>query len=373
MDSGGSRRSFGRMTFPLLLLASSASLLISGNGVTQYTTPADAIDEVVAATMAADDLPSVALVVGRGGVLLKQAAYGKASLELDVPATTKTLYPIASATKSFTALAIQLLVREGKFSLEDSITELLPDLPEAWLEVTPRHLLTHTSGLPDVVLQSGREALIANTRAEVLAKLPTLPLAFPVGTSWSYNQTNYLLLLMLVERYGERPFPDFVRERILSPLALDSTHFGDADDVVPGRASMYELRDGALRPRQSRFPEFMRGAAGLNTSVEDWYRWADAWAHGRILPRAELEAGWQPAELASGAPVNLAPGTSYGFGVMLGTNAGRRSVGHSGGGNAAFRYFLDDDLLVVFATNGQTSEDALVERIAAATRAMVAK
>jgi len=353
------------------LLGAVVVMALAGTG--RAPVKEDAIDEVVRATMAADDLPSVALVVGRGGVILKQAAYGKASLELDVPATTKTVYPIASATKTFTALAIQMLVGAGKFSLEDSLTELLPDMPELWLEVTPRHLLTHTSGLPDVAMQAGREELLADTRAEALRALRALPLDFPVGTGWSYNQTNYLLLLMLVETHGERPFQDFVRERILAPLALESTRFGDADDLVPGRASMYARRDGVLRTRQSRYPEFMRGAAGLNTSVEDWYRWADAWAHGRILPRAELELGWQPAELASGAPVSPTAGTSYGFGVSLGTQAGRRSVGHSGGGNAAFRYFLDEDLLVVFATNGQTSEDALLEKIAAAARAMVVK
>src|SRR5262245_46716529 len=93
--------------------------------------PSDAIDEVVATAMAADEVPIVALMVGRDGLVLKRAAYGQASLELGVPATTKTVYPIASATKAFTSLAVQLLVHEGKFSLEDSITELLADLPEA--------------------------------------------------------------------------------------------------------------------------------------------------------------------------------------------------------------------------------------------------
>lgn len=354
-------------------LAAGLLSLLAPQAASPADAPPDPIDAVVAAAMAADELPSVTLIVGRGGQVLKRAAYGLASLELGVPATTRTLYPIASATKTFTALAVQLLVREGKFSLEDSITELLPDLPEAWLEVTPRHLLSHTSGLPDVAVRAGREALVAETRAEALQAVAARPLDFPIGTGWRYNQTNYLLLLMLVERYGERPFEDFVRARILDPLGLAATRFGDADDVVPGRASMYERRDGALRPRQSRFPVFMRGAAGLNTNVEEWYLWADAWAHGRILPRAELEAGWQPAELASGATASLGPGVSYGLGVMVETTPGRRSVGHSGGGNAAFRYFLDEDLLIVLATNGTTQEDALLDRIAAAARTMAAR
>jgi CubicO group peptidase (beta-lactamase class C family) len=120
------------------------------------------------------------------------------------------------------------------------------------------------------------------------------------------------------------------------------------------------------------YPEFMRGAAGLNVSLEDWYRWADAWAHGRILPRADLEVLWTPAELASGALVSLDPSTSYGCGVMLQTRSGQRSAGHSGGGNAAFRCFIDEDLLVLFATNGKTEEDAFVDQLAKAAREMKA-
>lgn len=334
---------------------------------------ADAIDQVVAAAMAADDLPSVALVVGRAGKIVKQAAYGEASLELHVPATTRTVYPIASATKAITSTAIFLLVHEGKFSLDDSITELLADLPPTWLEVTPRHLLTHTSGLPDIARNSGREALIAATRSEALTKVCALPLEYAAGARWSYNQTNYMLLLMLVEKYGQRPFETFVRERLFEPLGMQATTFGDSDDVIPGRASMYEPRDGALHPRQSHFPEFVHGAAGVNTSVEEWYRWADAWAHGRLLPPAELELLWQPAELASGARVSLGSNTSYGCGVMVVTRGGQRSVGHSGGGNAAFRYYLDEDLLIVVATNGKTEEDALVEQLAVAARELQAK
>jgi len=323
--------------------------------------------------MAADDLPSVALVVGRAGVILKQAAYGEADMDSHAPATVQTLYPIASATKAFTSAAIFMLVHEGKFSLEDSITELLPGLPSSWLEVTPRHLLTHTSGLPDIAITPGREPLIAATRAEALTKVCAMPLAFAAGARWSYNQTNYMLLLMLVEKYGERPFESFIRERIFEPQQLKTTTFGDSDDVIPGRASMYETRDGALRPRQSHFPEFVRGAAGVNTSVADWYRWADAWAHARILPQSELDVLWQPAALASGGQVSLGPNTSYGCGVMVDTRAGHRSVGHSGGGNAAFRYFIDDDMVIVMATNGKTEEDAFVEKLAQAAREMQAK
>jgi len=91
------------------------------------------------------------------------------------------------------------------------------------------------------------------------------------------------------------------------------------------------------------------------------------------LVKAGLELLWQPATLTSGAQVSLAPNTSYGCGLMLDTRPGQRSAGHSGGGNAAFRYYLDEDMLIVMATNGKTQEDALVDRIARAAREMQPK
>src|SRR5262249_2641302 len=111
------------------------------------------------------------------------------------------------------------------------------------------------------------------------------------------------------------------------------------------------------------------GAAGVNISIEDWYRWADAWAHAKLLPQSDLDAVWKPAELASGTRVSLGGGSSYGCGVMVETAPGKRSAGHSGGGNADFRYFIDEDLVIVFATNGKTEEDAFVDRLARAARA----
>lgn len=127
-------------------------------------------------------------------------------------------------------------------------------------------------------------------------------------------------------------------ERLFKPLVLQSTVLRDADGVIPGAASMYELQEGRLRPRRSLFPEFARGAAGVNTSVIDWYRWSDAWAHARIIPQEELELMWTPTELTLDRTVSIGPGRSYGCGVMVGVHLGKRSVGHSGGGSASFRF-----------------------------------
>lgn len=100
----------------LFVLPTSAGAQAGSAPRAAESAPADAIDRVIEAAMAADGLPGLSLVVGRAGAIVKQAAYGEASLELHVPATLQTVYPIASATKSLASTALFLLVAEGKFS-----------------------------------------------------------------------------------------------------------------------------------------------------------------------------------------------------------------------------------------------------------------
>ena len=223
--------------------------------------------------------------------------------------------------------------------------------------------------MPDIAVKPGREPLIATTRAEALTKLATMPRQFATAEKWSYNQTNYMLLLMLIEKFGGKPFQSFIQDTQFTPLGMKATVFGDSDDVVDGRASTYEYRDAAMHSSASHFPEFVRGAAGVNTNVTDWYRWVDAWAHGKVISRKALEVLWTPAKLAAGEMVHLGKTMTYGGGLLIDPTEGHRSVGHSGGGTAAFRYFIDDDMIVVVETNGKTNPDKLIEMIAKAVPA----
>jgi hypothetical protein len=107
---------------------------------------------------------------------------------------------LGSISKTFVGYAILLLRDEGKLSLDDTLGKLLPDLPAAWHGIMVRQLLGHISGLPDVIVDQRTGQWIADTQAEALKKVTALPMQFPPGTSWSYNQTNYMLLGMLIDR-----------------------------------------------------------------------------------------------------------------------------------------------------------------------------
>jgi CubicO group peptidase (beta-lactamase class C family) len=325
----------------------------------------DPVDRLIQARMSEQAVPAVAIRIEKAGKVQKEHAYGFSSLELQTPVNSQTVFEIASATKSLTATLVARKIDEGKIALTDQISKVLPDLPEPWRKVTIYQLLSHTSGLPDLAIQPGREPLIAYDRVEAMKKLSQMELAFPPGTKWAYNQTNYFLLLCLLEKLENKPFTAIVRDEVFLPLHMGHSTYGDSSEIIPGRVTSYE-RDAAKKwkVRHTRFPDFLYSAAGMNTTVGDWSRWFNAVLDGQWVRKETLETFLRPAVLASGSEVAIAPGVSYGLGFAVFTRDGKRSAGHSGGGTAAFRYYPEQGTTIFLQTNGSTNVDAFLDAIA---------
>lgn len=325
----------------------------------------DAVDLLLQSRMKESNIAGVVVRIEKHGVVQKEKAYGLASLELQVPLTTDNVFEIASAGKSVTALLIGRMIDEQKIGLSDTVGKYLPDVPEPWRPVTIYQLLTHTSGLPDLAVRPGRDELIAYDRNAAWVKLRQIPMTFTPGAKWSYNQTNYFLVLCILEKIESKQFPDIMRAEVFTPLRMEHTSFGNSRDVVPGRVTSYE-RDVSRqwKVRQTTFPEFTFGAAGVNTTVTDWSRWFNAALNGRIVRKATFDQMTVPAKLSDGSAVSIAPGVSYGMGFAVFDRGGRRSVGHSGGGTAAFRYFPEQDTVIYLLLNSAGNADALLDAIA---------
>ncbi len=244
----------------------------------------------------------------------------------------------------------------------------------AWGGVTVHQLLTHTSGLPDVLVKPGRGPVIAETGEEALKKLAALPLPAGPGEKWAYNQTNYYLLLRIVEKLSGTALEEYFRQHFFEPLDMKSTRFGDSRDVVTARATSYERGTAGLQTRWVTFPAFLHSAAGVNTSAPDFHRWVEALALGKLVKPASLEMMWETVKLRDGTTFHHGKSSrGYACGFATDDRPGHRSVGHSGGGTAAFRYFRDDRLVVVVLLNGNTDPDEILEGIAAAYVPALAK
>jgi D-alanyl-D-alanine carboxypeptidase len=329
---------------------------------------ADAIDDYVHVEMAKRKIPGLSFAVIRNGQVIKEAAYGLASIELGVPVSLGTVYPLASMTKNFTAAAIMLLVEEGRLSVDEPVTKILPQLPDKWRTVTIRHCLSHTSGLPDAVVDGINTITVngdRNALLEDLAKMPTQP----VGESSVYNQTGYVLLGMVIEKMAGIRYEQFVESRLFKPAGLTEAHFGDAWVILPGRTDFYTalditsdhlkflvrdgnpvlLRDRILHYGAKLFPEYMAPAGGLNASIRDLEKWEFALSGGKILKTSSLREMTTPYRLRDGKD------GAFGLGFVTGSIGPYATVSY-GGGAAAWRLAIPaKDLTVIVLTNLQGS------------------
>jgi CubicO group peptidase (beta-lactamase class C family) len=313
------------------------------------------VDAYVKERMKALNIPGLSLVVLRDGRIVLAKGYGKANLNPETPATEKTSYALYSITKTFTAVATMMLVEEGKVSLEDPISKRLAGLPEAWRGVTVRHILTHTSGLPNWrdYASKLRDMESDYTKAEVLNLVAGLPLTSAPGERWNYVETGFFLLGMMIEKISGKTFEQFLRERIFVPLGMSDTRLDSRTDVIPNRAVGYEWRDGGYRTAVWYSPTLTFSTAGLVSTVLDMAKWDAALYTEKLLKKSTLEQMWANPKLNNGG---LVTETGLGFGLSPFTKNNRvhRRVGHVGGAEGfatAMSRFVDDKVTVVVLSN----------------------
>jgi len=313
--------------------------------------------------LAARRIPGMSVAVAQDGKIVFERAYGLANVELDVPVTRRTRFIIASTTKAWAATAIMMLVEQGKVALDQPIGELLPDLRTSWRAVPVRRLLSHTSGLPDVSLSANTGELLARTRDSALMLASAKPLDFATGAQWAYNQTNYVLLGMVIERVTGTPFMTWILEHIAKPLGLASPIFGDSRAVIPGRTTQYTrwalAAQGPPRPLDSLrvasyiYEPWMHMAAGLNTTAADLARFGDAVRAGRLLSPALRDTMWTAIALSDRKVFRFRGTSGMGLGWAVDDDPSGKVVGMDGGAAASLRVFPARKLTVAVVTNLQ--------------------
>jgi D-alanyl-D-alanine carboxypeptidase len=316
---------------------------------------ADAVDDYVTAQMQKRHIPGLSLAVIKDGKVVKMRGYGLASVELGVPATEESVYPLASLTKSFTATAVMMLVEEGKLGLDDHVSQHISGLPARWGEITIRHLLTHTSGVAgDPIPWSLDTVNKYYPQDEYLKLIVNAPLQFPAGTRYSYANSDYFLLAVIIEKASGKSYADFLAERIFKPLGMTETRVNDPWEIVKGRVNAYGWdHDSLIVPLQIH-PSQAVGSGNLLSSVADLAKFEAALGAGRLLKKSTLEQMWTPAKLSNGEEV------SYGLGWTIYNFRGHKVVGHSGNtiGFASQLSRYDDRTSIILLCNMFRGDDA---------------
>jgi len=283
--------------------------------------------------------PGCAVGVYRAGEVLFSKGYGLAETAANVPITPRTVFNIASLSKQFTAFAVALLAREGRLSLDAEVQVYVPELPRFETPITVRHLVHHTSGLRDY----GALKELAGWRLdEPLAKSEVIDLLrrqrelnFDPGERYEYNNTNYVLLAVIVERVSGQRFQDFAATRMFTPLGMTSTLVrDDPAGPIPKRAVNYTLKpDGTYEPNRVWDRAYSAGVSNVHTSIEDLSKWDRNFFHPTVGDEALIRTLYSPGKLASGE------NTTSAYGLGLARHRGMLTVSHGGIGGGSF-YFL---------------------------------
>jgi D-alanyl-D-alanine carboxypeptidase len=312
------------------------------------TVGADDVDSYVQGAMRRHHIPGMSVAVVRDGKVLKAKGYGSASLQLDAPAAADTVYQLASMTKPFTAAGVMLLVEEGKIRLDGRVSEYLDGAPTSWDRITVRHLLTMTSGIRDYSTQIG-ESKEEFTGPKLYGVITGYPLDFAPGEQWSYSNSNYVLLALIVQKVTGKTWDRFLGDRVFAPLGMTATRRDGRADVIKRRASLYEWRDDALvNCRLLNSTLLDNGDGGLLSSVLDVAKFDAALVPGGLLTRESLEQTWTPVAFGGRALKH------YGFGWYLNELGGQRVVLHGGGRpgtSAQITRFLDAKVTVIVLMN----------------------
>ncbi len=308
--------------------------------------------------------PGAAVMLRQNGHTLLTRCYGVSNLKTQTPIGPHTNFRLASFTKQFTAMAIMLLVHDGKLRYDQTLTDLFPAFPAYGRSITIRQLLTHTSGLPDYEDLMGSDW--PNTRqindADVLALLAKQTHGkFEPGDSWAYSNSGYVVLGLIVAKISGMPYPDFLRQRIFEPLKMSRTiAYVNGASTVPNRAYGYSKNNGVFEDTDQSSTSATLGDGGVYSNLDDLTNWGDALRASKLLPKSEMSSALDPVKLKNGGQTywpkstgdsdNLAPGkpVAYGFGWFLSPVLGHPCMWHTGS-TSGFRTIIER-----FVDNGKT-------------------
>lgn len=347
-----------------LVVLSSISLTAFGSDNPLEVVKPASVDSVFSSLRG--DTPGCAVGVMSRGKLLYSHAYGLANLELNVPLSVNSEFGLDSMSKQFTAMSVLLLESQGKLAQSQDIHKYLPELPNYGVPITIADLLHHTSGLKDygqllsLAGVHGSDVVTPQMAFEIVRRQRDLN--FVPNSKFSYSDTNYFLLGMIVERVSGKPLAEFAREQIFTPLGMGETQFlQDRTKVVPQVATGYRKRSDGWHIGFS--GDQAVGASGAVSTVSDLAKWDSNFYEEKIAGRAVIRLMTEPARLSDGSIIG------YGGGLEIKSYRGLEVVQHAGDGlgfQTAMLRFPKQALSVVVLCNSRdwVSPTDLAQRVA---------
>lgn len=332
-------------TFAILLLLLLSISCSNQNKKTKYVKVKTEIDDYLYKIIELHNIPGLALAVIKDDKIVYEGYFGKASMEDNTPVNENTIFGIFSTTKLISTVGVFQLVEKSKLNLEDKISKYLDNLPDEWEDIKIKNLLTHSSGLPDVVRFEDIPYSLPDE--EKLSRLSKKSMQFETGNQFSYNQTNYWLLTQIIEQVTGMTFDDFIL-RTQFPMSEEGVVFSsDATEEIPNRANKYNFDNKLKKYVKSTVNNGFRAHSGngMNITLQEFVQWNRNLDNNSLLEKETKQLMWQPFGFK-----NKKDNFLYGWGTYMVNN--KPSYGFSGGNVTAFRKFIEADITVIFLSNG---------------------
>jgi serine beta-lactamase-like protein LACTB, mitochondrial len=305
------------------------------------------IEQVIAKFMAAHQVPGLSAAVVQNGQYAWSAGFGMADLEGFVPATSQTLYRLASISKSLTAVATMQLWERGKLDLDAPVQKYCPAFPQKEAPITTRLLLAHLSGIRHYKSDSNDDPEVGNIKhfddpiPGGLQFFATDPLLAKPGTKFSYTTHGYTVVGCAIEGASGAKYTDYLRESIFIPAGMTHTQVDDRYAIIPYRTRFYHKdKSGAVVNAEFLDSSYKIPGGGWLSSAEDMARFEVAVLNDRLIRRASRDVMWTPQKAGDGSE----NGYALGWGWDTGKKAGLTDVGHGGGqqGTSTFIMLVPD-------------------------------
>ncbi len=331
--------------------------------------------EDVFSRIASSDSPGFAVLAKKDGETICEQGYGVRDLRTKSKIDARTNFRLASFTKQFTAIAVMLLVHDGKLRYEESVTNMFPEFPAYGKTITVRNLLNHTSGLPDY------EDLMdqVEKNAEVLQLLEKESRGkFAPGTKWEYSNSGYVVLGLIVAKVSGNSFGEFLHDRIFAPLKMNHTLvFEKGKNEVANRAYGHAKKENVFVETDQSSTSATQGDGGIYSNLEDLSKWDDALRNHTLLSEKEFLPAITPTQLLPGAESKLAEdvpeslrghASAYGFGWFLNFEDPHPLMWHYGDTmgfkTAIFRYLADNVTVILLCNRTDLDQGALTLKAA---------
>jgi CubicO group peptidase (beta-lactamase class C family) len=348
---------------------------------------ATAVDRIFA-PLAGEKTPGVAVLVRSAGRTVFARGYGVRDLRTLAKIDAGTNFRLASCSKQFTAMSIMLLVKDGKLRYEKKLTEVFPEFPAYGKAITIRDLLNHTSGLADyedlmLTAETPRNSWIW-TPVRQIQDVGVLQLLeketagkFAPGTRWSYSNSGYVVLGLVVAKISGKPFAQFLRERIFAPLGMTQTvAYEKGKSDVARRAYGHSKEGDGWKETDQSSTSATLGDGGIYSSLDDLAKWDDALAQHTLLGELEMQTALSPVKLVDGSqpkwPANSdrPEGTpvAYGFGWFLDPYRGHQRLWHYGDTMGFHTYIVrftaEKQTIIVLCNRTDLDPEALALKVA---------